>query len=150
MSRVVAYGFGLGLVLLGLSPAFRDARKADSFPLSTYPMFARTRERPLLYFAEGVTSSGQGQRLAPELLGSGEVMQAVATVRRAVEAGEPRRRELCRRIADRLKKSPDLEEVTRVRLVGARFDPIAYFVDGPTPLERKVHAECKVRRRSSR
>ena len=150
MSRVVAYGWGLGLVLLGLSPAFRDPRRGDSFPLSTYPMFAQTRERPLLYFAEGLDRSGQAQRLAPQLLGSGEVMQAVATVRRAIEGGETRRREFCRNIAARVAADGALEEVSRVRLVGARFDPIAYFEEGPTPLERQVHAECKVRRRSSK
>jgi hypothetical protein len=149
MSRGVAYSFGLGVVLLSLSPAFLNPQRGDSFPLSTYPMFAKTRERPLLYFAEGVDRAGNTERLAPALLGSGEVMQAVATVRRAVEAGGARQSELCRHIAGRLAKSAELDHVTRVRLVGARFDPIAYFLEGPTPLERKVHTECKVRRRSS-
>lgn len=147
MSRVVAYGWGLGLVLLTVSPALRDARAGDSYPLSTYPMFAAARERPLVYFAEGVTASGNEVRLEPALLGSDEVMQAAATVRRAVQAGGQRPRELCRQIAARIAKRGE-PEVKRVRLVDARFDPVAYFVDGPEPSEKNVHAQCKVPSRS--
>lgn len=144
MSRWLAYGVGLTTVLCAALPAFRDA-SADSYPLSTYPMFARPRERPVLHFAEGVDAQGKAHKLAPRLVGSDEVMQAGATVRRAVEGGARAQKRLCKDIAARVAKSAH-PEVTRVRLVRATFDPVAYFTETPEPVERAVRGECKVPR----
>lgn len=143
MSRLLAYGFGLGLTGLVALPGFGDPRW-DSFPLSTYPMFARPRGQPLLYFAEGATSGGGTQRLAPALVANDEVMQAAASVRRAVIAGGDTMHELCRQIAGRVAGSPEHGAVVEVRLVSARFDPVRYFQVGPEPLERTVHDRCPV------
>jgi len=143
MSRYVAYGFGLSLVALVASKGLGDPDD-DSYPLSTFPMFARARERPRLSFVEGVDRDGQPVRLTPELVASGEVMQAAATVRRAVAAGPEGMRALCDATAARIAESERVTEIGRVRIVAASFDPVRYFVSGPEPEERVVHWECAV------
>ncbi len=149
MSRALAYGFGLPIVLVTLLPALRPAR-SDSYPLSTYPMFASNRERPVLYFAEGLNAKNEAHRLEPALLGTDEVMQATATVRRAVEAGDRAQRNLCKQIAARISEHDEYREVMRVRLVASTYDPISYFTDGPEPLERRVHAQCRVSKKEKK
>jgi hypothetical protein len=144
MSRVLAYGFGLGLIAAVVSPAF-GTPQADSYPLSTYPMFSQKRRAPILYFAEGVTAGGRRVRLPPNLVANAEVMQAVAAVKRAVLGGEEMSEQLCRAAARRVRASPAHTEVVRVELVGARFDPVGYFVKGDEPEERTVHHLCPVR-----
>jgi hypothetical protein len=143
MSRLAAYGFGLGLVGLVAAPVFR-APADDSYPLSTYPMFAFERDRPRLYFAEGRSATGARQRVPPEMVANAEVMQAAATVRRAVAAGPARSEALCRRLAHRLADSDVQPAIEAVELVSAEFDPVAYFVQRPEPLNRIVHCRCTV------
>jgi hypothetical protein len=145
MSRVLAYGFGLGLVVLVAAPGAGDPNW-DSFPLSTYPMFARPRRMPLLYFAEGTTDQGDPVRLPPELVANEEVMQAAASVRRAVVAGPEAQAALCREIARRAAASSEHRALVEVSLVSARFEPVRYFRDGPEPRERTVHERCRVGR----
>jgi hypothetical protein len=146
MSRALAYGFGLGLTVLVAAPGFGDPNW-DSFPLSTYPMFARPRSRPLLYFAEGVSRDGARHRLAPSFVANDEVMQATASVRRAVSAGPDAMRALCSQIAERVASSAPAEgAIVEVRLSSARFDPVRYFSHGPEPVERTTHDRCDVRR----
>lgn len=143
MSRLLAYGFGLGLVALVAAPGFGDP-SSDSYPLSTYPMFARPRQRPVLYFSEGVEQGGARRRLPPELLGNQEVMQATVRVRSAVRAGPEATRALCREIAERARAHPEFSAVAEVALVSASFDPVAYFTETPEPKERNVHERCAV------
>ncbi|HVJ16803.1 MAG TPA: hypothetical protein VM686_15285 [Polyangiaceae bacterium] len=146
MSRVAAYGFGFALLAAVAAPGFGDPNQ-DSYPLSTYPMFARPREKPLLHFVEGVDQRGRPVRLPPGLVANAEVMQAAARVRRAVAAGEEASASLCASVAERVAGSREHKEVVRVRIVSARFDPIRYFEVGPEPEERTVHVQCKVKRR---
>jgi hypothetical protein len=145
MSRLLAYGFGLGLVALVASPGFGDPEQ-DSYPLSTYPMFARARGKPWLSIAEGVDTSGRAVRLSPATVANDEVMQAAATVRHAVQAGPPALLELCSAIAARVADEPAYQAVREVRIVSARFDPLRYFTEGPTPEERSEHYRCSVSR----
>jgi hypothetical protein len=156
MSRALAYGFGLGLTVLVAAPGFGDPNW-DSFPLSTYPMFARPRSMPLLYFAEGATRDGGRHRLSPSLVANDEVMQATASVRRAVSAGPDAMQALCRQIAERVAAARPAEgrrraldggsagaAIVEVRLSSARFDPVRYFSHGPEPVERTTHERCDV------
>lgn len=150
MSRALAYGFGLGLTVLVAAPGFGDPNW-DSFPLSTYPMFARPRSLPLLYFAEGASLDGARRRLSPSLVANDEVMQATASVRRAVSAGPDAMQALCRQIAERVARqaedgSPAEAAIVEVRLSSARFDPVRYFSHGPEPVERTTHQRCDVPR----
>lgn len=151
MSRPLAYGYGLALTVLVAAPGFGDPNW-DSYPLSTYPMFARPRSRPLLHYAEGITRSGARERLAPHFVANDEVMQATASVRRAINAGPDASSALCRQIAERVaaagRNDSDAAEgaIIEVRLVSARFDPVRYFSHGPEPEERTVHERCAVER----
>jgi hypothetical protein len=145
VSRPVAYAFGLGLTLLVASPLLREPGD-DSYPLSTYPMFAKKREKPLFYFVEGVNKKRESSRLPPSLVANAEVMQAASRVRRAVNAGERAASEFCREVAQRVRESRKHRGIVEVRIVGARFDPIAYFEHGPEPEERFEVTSCRVKR----
>jgi len=142
MSRPWAYGFGLGLTLLVAAPGFGDPRW-DSYPLSTYPMFARPRGRPVLHFAEAVGPRGERLRVPPALVANQEVMQAAATVRRAVRSGPDAMEALCERIATRWSQR-EHGPAREIALVSATFDPVAYFERGPEPEARTVHHACEV------
>ncbi|HEY6078637.1 MAG TPA: hypothetical protein VIW29_07530 [Polyangiaceae bacterium] len=143
LARIVAVSWGLGLVALAALPMFR-APTDDGFPFSTYPMFARPRERPLLYFAEGVTRDRRTIAIPPELVANGPVMQAMQTLAQAAQHGPAQSKELCRRIARRLQATPRFADVRRVQLVSARFDPVAYFERGPERQDAQIVQRCSV------
>ncbi|MET0340818.1 MAG: hypothetical protein ABW252_07435 [Polyangiales bacterium] len=145
MSRLLAYGFGLGVVALAASPGLRDPGE-DGYPLSTYPMFGRARDKPWLNFVEGADAQGAPRRLSPALVAHDEVMQVAATVRRAVEAGPAAVGPLCASVAARIAASAEARDVTEVRVVRAQFDPVRYFVEGPAPEAREVVWACPVAR----
>lgn len=146
MPRVIALIFGLGLVAATAAPAFRSPEH-DSYPFSSYPMFARPRGKPVLYTAEGLTSGSGTTALPPALVANGEVMQALQTLRRAAEGGPRSLRRLCERIAARVAETPEHSAVRKVQIVRERFDPIAYFEHGPEPEEREVLRRCNVARK---
>ncbi|HEY6560703.1 MAG TPA: hypothetical protein VI072_25665 [Polyangiaceae bacterium] len=143
MSRWVAYTFGLGLAAAVVSPGLRGSAR-DSYPLSTYPMFAARRDNPRLYIAEAVAADGSRSRLEPDLLGTDEVMQAAALVRRAVQASEERMQRLCADIAERVRQHDGLGSVRYVELTSAEYEPIAYFVRRAEPDNRVLHIRCAV------
>jgi hypothetical protein len=147
MARWLTLIWGAGLVSLAIYPIFRDPR-ADGFPFSTYPMFAQPRERPTLYFVEGLTSNRDTVALPPELVANGPVMQALGTLGRAQSQGRASLRQLCERIAAKVAARPDFAQVRRVQLVSASFEPIAYFMVGPRQEERAVLQRCRVRGRA--
>lgn len=115
----------------------------DSFPLSTYPMFARDRPRVVeLTTAVGVTAGGAVEFLSPETIaGTREPVQAFATATGDVAAG--RADDLCREIAARLAGH---EHVRTVEVVTARYDAVAWFDGDERPRARTVHARCPVDR----
>lgn len=132
------------MVALVAAPGFGDPSD-DSYPLSTYPMFARRRGKPTLSFVEGVTDEGT-VRLPPGVVAHNEIMQAAATVKRAVHAGPAALEQLCTRIAADVAHDDDYPGVRAVAIVSARFDPIRYFSEGPIPEERVEHFRCVVPR----
>jgi hypothetical protein len=136
--------FSGALVLATLAPAFRDARR-DSFPFSTYPMFARTIDKRWLLFAEGIGKRAS-LRLGPELVANDEPMQAMRTLKLAAKQGGPALVSLCRRIAERVAASKSHGSVRRVRIVRALFDPIGYFEVLAGPEQRQTLQECRVPR----
>jgi hypothetical protein len=139
-SRWPAYVVGLGTVAAAAWPGFHRAQD-DAFPLSTYPMFARTLDKPQVSFVERV-EGGRHTRLSPEHLGSDEVMQAYRTVKRAVRKGPKAAEALCRTLARRVASHEQNTRTVHLRIVSARFDPIAYFVDDAEPEEREIIASC--------
>jgi hypothetical protein len=90
----------------------------DGFPLSSYPMFAARRPAELtMVSARGVTRDGWLRALSPSHLGTGEVMQAFATVQRAAEAGAEAIAALCTAIAGRVAGDAALDDPVAVELL---------------------------------
>jgi hypothetical protein len=142
VQRSLAYLVGLGLPLAVLSPIWPGA--ADSFPLSTYPMFARPRGQPTLYTMVGLTPDESERRLPPELLGSTEVLQAKVLIQRSVAGGAEAMAQLCQTTAARTAQAPGLADVRELSIVARRYDPVDYFVRGPVPLEQATLLRCPV------
>lgn len=116
----------------------------DSFPLSSYPMFARPRGQPTLYAVVARAGDGSERRLAPSWLGSSEVLQAKVLIQRSVESGAEATRALCRSVAERIAAAADAGDLRWVEVVRRRYDPVAYFVTGPEPLEQERLERCPV------
>jgi hypothetical protein len=125
-----------------LAPAL-VATRYDSFPLSTYPMFAGDRDR-VAPVSTVVAVSGEGtERLSSHLIGgSDEPMLAAETVVHAIRDGTTD--ELCREVAQRAVGSElsgrTLEVVTEL------YDSRAWFDGEREPVDRTVFAECTVPR----
>ena len=139
---------GVGVTLATLEPTLRQAPFVeDSFPFSTYPMFARALEKRTIVFAEGTRGRQPALRLGPALVANDEPMQAQRTLQRAASGGPTAIRTLCERIAGRVAASEELSAVRRVRIVQGAFTPLRYFEGDGAPEEREVLGECRVRRR---
>lgn len=147
--RLVRWGglaVGLGATLAVLSPL--AAMDADSFPISSYPMFARPRGQPTLYAAVARAADGSERRLSPSWLGTSEVLQAKVLIQRSVARGPEATRALCREVAERIAAAPDGRGLRSVEIVRRRYDPVGYFVAGPEPLEQELLERCAVPRPS--
>lgn len=145
MSRPVRAIFGVAVVLASAAPLLRDPRH-DSYPFSTYPMFARILQQPQLTFALGLRRSDPPLRLPPELVANDEPMQAMRTLKLTASAGPEALGRLCATIAERASRDPRFADVRRVRIARARFDPLRYFEsDAPAP-DPETLVECRVRR----
>jgi hypothetical protein len=118
-----------------LSAALRDH---DSFPLSTYPVYASARASTItLSTAVGVVSDGRVVRLSPELIArSDDPLIAESLVGNAITAG--RSDALCAEIAARVPT-----DVVAVEVVQERHD-VARRGLGDTLLGRVPHARCEV------
>jgi hypothetical protein len=119
----------------------------DSFPLSTFPMFARARP-PVVDIDHLVAVGNAGQRriVPPQLVVRGEVLQSKALIDATVRRGRRASLELCRAVAARLAEDPGWSNVVRLELRRDRFDVLAYFAGERTPLQQRVHARCRVPR----
>ena len=147
-----AYAIAVSLVVLGavLYP-LTWKRYRDSFPLSSYPMFAHPKRAPILRssYAYALDNGGQRTLLSPRFIGSEEVLQAQANLNRAVRAGGAAAAKLCQRIAVRVGDSRrgQLSTATMVRIVYARHDAVAYLTGRDRIGSETVKAQCDVRRR---
>jgi hypothetical protein len=137
--------FGVALAVAVAAPLFRDTEQ-DSYPFSTYPMFARVLSKPRLTYAEGIAESGKKTRLPPSMIGSDEPMQAMRTLKLAANGGRRGLKRLCRAIAERVAKDRGYADLRQVRVARAQFDPVAYFEVGPSPEDEESLVQCPVRR----
>lgn len=126
-------------------PLTRDPEREDSFPLSTYPMFAfrRPDARVALHYAVAVGEGGARRHVPPERVANAEVMQAMMTIRRAVSRGEQAK--LCREIAARLTYDDRFDAMDAVTIVFGDHRGVAYLVDGVRGREREL-ARCPIPR----
>jgi hypothetical protein len=143
LARALGLCVGAGATLAVLSPLVEDPN-GDSFPISSYPMFARPRGQPTLYAAVARDREGSESRLPPSVVGSSEVLQTKVLIERSVQNGPRAMQDLCNSIADKVAASPDAGRLRSIELVRRRYDPIAYFVSGPSPLEQERLTSCAV------
>lgn len=115
----------------------------DSFPLSTYPMFAKHRGRPEMVKLVATTAEGS-LPVRPELLGTGEVLQAKVLLERIAVGSAAARRKFCEQTAERLSALPEAAAWQEIRLVRVKFDPIDYFYNGAQPMSEKVLNRCSM------
>src|SRR5688572_14226825 len=94
-SRPLHYAFLGALALVVVSPALARPPK-DGFPLSTYPMFSTNKDPKTSIDQAVAVGSGSGVTvLGPGFVGTDEVLQARATIARAVRGGPPASKALC-------------------------------------------------------
>lgn len=112
----------------------------DSYPLSTYPVYAGARPQVAdLATAVAVGTDGTRLRLPLPVIGASDdpliVEERVADAIRRNQAND-----LCRSIAQRA-RNPTL---TAIEVVTERVDLVQTAARGAPPLERIVHARCPV------
>jgi len=132
--------FLVTLAVLGLvtSPAVRDR---DSFPLSTYPVYATVRGREMrIVTAVGEGIDGRETRLSMRVLAATDD-PLIAEQRLADAVASGGAAALCTRIASR---AP--QEVLVVVVVTERHDVVNAAGGEPSRLERVTHARCPVPR----
>lgn len=121
--------------LVVLSPLARDPQ-SDTYPLSTYPMFASDRgEVHRIATVVEVRDDGTTARLSPELIaGTDEVILTAVTVSRAVRDGDAG--ELCQEVAARLGAG------RRARVQTETHDVTELIARGAPASAIDIHAEC--------
>src|SRR6476646_36389 len=129
----------VAIVGVGVVPFALDR---DSFPLSTFPMFAADIARTQsVDTAVAVDAAGGVIRLTPaEIGGTTVVNQAASVVTTAIVGG--RADDLCAAIAGRL--AGDRSGLAAVEVVTERYDAVHWFDGDRTPIDRQVHARCPV------
>jgi hypothetical protein len=146
MSRFAAGALSFAMISATLSPLVRDPGPTanDSFPLSTYPMFAYQRRTVMtMLYALGTTASGETRELTPALIGSGEVMQAKILLDQA--ASQRRLPTLCAAIAARVAHDGDHDDIVTIRIVEGTHDAVDYLVRHQ-PGREGERARCTVPR----
>jgi hypothetical protein len=143
--RAIAAVVSVALIGVTLEPLVRDPYD-DGFPLSTYPMFATKRPTTMsLHYALGTTATGGRRTLAPYLVGTPEVLQAMRIVDRAVSRGRDEATRLCMAIAGRVAGDAELRDVVAIRIVYGSHDAIDYLVYDRIGVERD-RVRCEVKR----
>jgi hypothetical protein len=121
----------------------------DSFPLSSYPMFAHNRRSAELRAVYAVATDAAGERryVPPELVANREVLQARAVLDRAGKSGGKGARLLCGEIARRIagESGGPFADAAEVQIIRGRHDAAVYFDTGELGSE-KVLASCPVER----
>jgi hypothetical protein len=124
--------------------------RADSFPLSTFPMFTEPRERMTLETLRGTTAAGERLRIPPEMLGTSEVLQAHRLLANAAARGRKACERLCEAVATRLRDEGRFSNVETLELRRDSFAPVAYFTEKAAPLESRILARCDVMSQATR
>ena len=120
---------------------------ADSFPISSYPMFAVGRAHAItdVHHLLALDAAGDPRPIPPRLIANDEVLQADVSLRRAVRGGRSTRNALCRRVAMRISGDPAWRDVVRLELRSDRYDALRYFAGDTAPLKSRLQARCAVK-----
>lgn len=116
----------------------------DGFPLSTYPMYSRTRSTEVAFAtAHAVAGSQPPHRLSLGIIGASDDPLIVAgELRAAIRTG--RADERCREIASRWAEHRDESDPTEVEIVTELHDVVQLAAGEDSLLERTVHARCEI------
>jgi hypothetical protein len=117
----------------------------DSFPLSTYPMYSRTRGDAVTFAtAQAVDADGTASTLSLGIIGDSDDPLIVAgELRDAIRSGAAAER--CGEIAARGEGWDGLPSgLVTIEVVTERRDVVAHVEGAPSLLERTVHASCEV------
>jgi len=143
MNRVAAAVVSIAMLVATASPVLRKPWD-DGFPLSPYAMFAFRRPTKLsMEYPLGITASGGRRYLAPWIVGSGEVLQALRVIARAKEARTLPA--LCATIAERIAPLDEYRDVVSIRIVTGTHDAVDFLVRDQLGMEQE-RARCEVRR----
>ena len=141
--RLLAALFSIAFLAVVAWPLLGSPRD-DSFPLSTYPMFATFRPTKLtLGYPIGVTKNGERRYLKPAMLGSGEILQAMNVFAKARNRGELP--SLCKTVAERVAKRTRFNDVVEIRMMQGTHDAVEFLVRDKMGTEREL-AKCPVLR----
>ena len=149
VDRGAAYAWALGAVMLALvlRPLAWPAG-ADSFPFSSYPMFAFGRPDAItdVHHIVAFDAAGVGRPVPPHLVANDEVLQAEVSLRRAVRGGPRASAAMCEKVAARVADDPAWADVVHLDLLSERFDALRYFAGDTTPIKARRRARCTVPR----
>lgn len=146
--RVRALAVSAVVVSAVLWPLGWDDPNRDSFPISSYPMFAHDRRSSQLtaVYAVAIAADGQRRYVPPELVANREVLQARAVLDRAARGGKQGALLLCREVAGRIaagQGGASFAATVEVQIMRGRHDAGRYFDTGALGVE-KVLARCPV------
>ena len=112
----------------------------DSFPLSTYPMYSRTRPAEVdIVTARGFDSAGSGVTLSIRVLAdTDDPLVAESRLRAAARGGAVPSGVMCEEILARTGA-----EIRAVHLVTERHDIVARASGEPSLLDSVIHAACE-------
>ena len=132
-----------GVVAALVAPVALDR---DSFPLSTYPMYSRSRAKAVTFAtAQAVDANGVTSTLTLGVIGDSDDPLIVAgELRDAIRDG--RAGERCEEISERAAVWSGLPtEISSIEVVTERHDVVVRVEGGQSLVERTVHASCEVR-----
>jgi len=138
------------LMLATLAWPLIQGPRYDSFPWSSFPMFAHGRADAITRVDQLLAVSADKSRrpVPPRLVANDEVLQAASTLHTAIRRGRKASAALCRQVAARVAADPDWADVVRLELVTVKFDALQYFAGDTTPQGKpRVRARCKVPRK---
>lgn len=141
LARLLPWGRRAVMAAALVAIATPVVRDRDSFPLSTYPMYAGATPRVIGFAtAVGYDSAGRERRLSLGAIArTDDALIAQAAVRDAIAGG--RADAFCREVAGRVGG-----DVVRVEVVEERHDVIAWAERRPSLEVRAVRAACEVTR----
>ena len=131
-----------GLVGALVAPVVLDR---DGFPLSTYPMYSRTRGDVVTFAtAQAVEADGTTSTLTLGIIGDSDDPLIVAgELRDAIRSGRAGQR--CEEIVSRAAGWGGLPQgAVRIEVVTERRDVVAHVEGNPSLRDRTVHASCEV------
>jgi hypothetical protein len=131
-----------GAVAALVAPVVLDR---DDFPLSTYPMYSRSRGDAVTFAtAQAVDVDGSVSSLSLAVIGASDDPLIVAGELRSA-LREDRADERCTEIADRARDWAGLaDDVVAIEVVAERHDVVARAAGEPSLLDRTVHARCEI------